>query len=225
MKTKLMATLLALVALAGCKLNLVADVYSSDLRASMAGETDLSSPATLAFQIPSTDDCDEHTASIREIMAGILSDFTPKGCESEGMESFLFADTQMPIFNSQEAWQKADTLFGLLAVTKPDAEDIGLFVMLETAKYEILTSRLQEKFHQTVNLSTSQVELILNNDERGDIKFSARDAFVDSHTAHGEFEYTLARRHKATIKLSNVATTHLARTGWAAGFTLRGGAE
>ena len=225
MKTKLIVTVLAVAVLAGCQLNLVADVYSSDLRASLAGETDLSSPATLAFQIPSTDDCDEHAVSIREIMAGVLSDFTPKGCESEGMESFLFADTQMPIFNSEEAWQNADTLFGLLTVSSPDPEHIGLSIVLDTAKYELLTSRMREKFSQTVNLSTSKVELILNNDERRAIKFSVRDAFVNSEAAHGEHEYKLARRHKATIQLSNVAATHLARKGRAAGFTLREGAQ
>ena len=121
MKTaRLITALLALAAVAGCKLNLTADVYSTDLRAVMAGTAGITSPATMAFQVPDVEKCDEHTASIREIMVGVLEDFTPKGCKSESMDSFLLADTQMPIFNTEEAWQKADSLFGLLLVKRPD---------------------------------------------------------------------------------------------------------
>ena len=99
MKTaRLITALLALAAVAGCKLNLTADVYSTDLRAVMAGTAGITSPATMAFQVPDVEKCDEHTASIREIMVGVLEDFTPKGCKSESMDSFLLADTQMPIF-------------------------------------------------------------------------------------------------------------------------------
>ena len=222
MKTaKLITALLALAAVAGCKLNLTADVYSTDLRAVMAGTAGITSPATMAFQVPDVENCDEHTASIREIMVGVLEDFTPKGCKSENMDSFLLADTQMPILNTEEAWQKADSLFGLLLVKRPDPEHIGVAVVLNTRKYEVLTNRMKEKFYQTVDLSTSKVTLVFNNDERNAVTFVVRNAFVNAEPVHGEREYKLERRHKANIRLSNVATAYLAKEGVAGGFTLR----
>ena len=222
---KLMATVLVLATLAGCKLNLTADVYSSDLRDAMTGTAGITSPATMAFQIPGVDKCAEHTAKIREIMAGVLTDFTPKGCKRESMDSYMLADTQMPIFNSQEAWQMGDVLFGLLLVKRLDPAHIGVAIVLNTDKYRVVIGRMKKKFNQTLNLSTSRVTLVFNNDERKAVTFAVREAFVNAEPAHGEHEYTLARRHKANIRLSNVATAHLARKGVAAGFTLRGSIE
>ena len=218
---KLIAAILVLATVAGCKLNLTADVYSTDLREAMAGTAGITSAATMAFQVPSVDKCDEHTASIREIMAGVLKEFTPKGCKSESMDSYLLADTQLPLFNSEEAWQKADSLFGLLLVKGADPAHIGVAIVLNTGKYRILTNRMKEKFSQTINLATSKVTLVLNNDERNSVIFVARDAFVNAEPVHGKREYKLERRHKANIRLSNVATAYLAKKGAAGGFTLK----
>ena len=44
---------------------------------------------------------------------------------------------------------------------------------------------------------------------------------MNSEPAYGEHEYTLERRHKANIQLSDVATAHLVHAGIAGGFTLR----
>ena len=219
---RLAAPLLAAAILAGCKLNLTADVYSSDVRDAMEGTAGISSPATLAFQVPSVDKCAEHTAKIREIMAGVLKDFTPKGCKRESMDSFLLADTQLPLFNSEEAWRKANSLFGLLLYQNPDRPHIAVAIVLNTQKYGILTSRMKEKFHQTVDLSASKVTLVFNNDERNTSIFAVREVFVNAEPVHGRRDYKLERRHKANIRLSNVATASLAREGFATGFTLKG---
>ena len=102
--------------MAACKLNVTAELYSTDLRDVMAGATDISAPATIAFEIPSTNDCDEHALKISEIMAGVLEDFSPRGCENVEMDSFLLVDTQIPIFTFSDELDElveADTLFGI----------------------------------------------------------------------------------------------------------------
>ena len=218
---KLIAAVLALATMAGCKLNLTADLYSTDLRAAKAGTPDLFAPATLAFQVPSVDKCDEHSASISEIMAGILDDFTPKGCKREDMESFLLGDTQMPLFVSEDEWIKSDELLGIILFDRPDPEHIGIGVVLNTDKYGILTNRMNEKFHQTIDLSDSKVTLVLNNDERNSVTFAVIGAFVNSSPVLGEQEFKLNRRQKVDILLSDVATAFLAHKGVTAGFTLR----
>ena len=217
---KLALAMVVLAVVAGCKMDLTADVYSSDVRDAMAGTAGIASPATLAFQVPGIDKCAEHTAKIREIMTGVLKEFTPKGCKREGTDSFLLADTQLPVFNSEKAWKKADSLFGIVLVAAVKPERIGVAIVLDTQKYDILTSRMKAKFGQTVNLSTSKVTLVLNNDERQVVTFEVRGAFMNSEPVPGKREYTLARRHKANIRLSDVATAHLARKGYALGFAL-----
>ena len=220
MKTFAIAAL-ALALVTGCKMNLTSDLYSSDLRAVRAGEKGLASPATMAFEIPSTKECDEYTSKIQEIVSGVLKNFVPKGCMREDMESFLTADTQIPIFDSLDAWRKADALFGILLVDRPDPEHIGVAITLNIEKYKVLTDRMNDKFHQTLDLAESKITLVVNNDERKAIAFAVRDAFVNSAPIHGESEFTVERRHKADIRLSNVVTAFLEQKGIAGGFTLR----
>ena len=213
------AVCLMALGLIGCKMNLTADLYSSDIRDAASGTTGLSAPATLAFQVPGADDCAKHTAEISEIMAGVVADFAPRGCSSVEMESYLLADIQIPL-TSQEAWGQAAALFGLV-VNQRDNGDIEAMIGLNLGKYEILTSRMQDKFHQKVDLDKSNVVLILNNDERDKARLSVREKFVNAVPEHGDTDHELARRQKMEIRLSNVATAYLAREGLAGGFLLR----
>ena len=212
------AAAVAIGVTAGCQINLTADVYTTDLRDAVAGTEGLTAPATLAFQVPGTDDCDEHAAKISEIMEGVVSDFSPKGCESVEMNSFLLSDTQMPIVASEEAWEESDSLFSLVALKKDD--HIAVIVAMNLDKYGTLTARMKDKFHQTIDLGSSKISLVLNNDERGDISFGASDVFVNSEPVHGRETYSLQRRQRVEIRLSNVASAYLAKHGGAAGFTL-----
>lgn len=127
---KLAAAMLAIAMLAGCKLNLTAEVYSTDLRDAMAGTAGIVAPATMAFQVLSAEDCDAHIANIRNILAGVLRDFTPKGCKVEDMESFLLADTRIPVFTSAEAWSQADSLFGILLTKGRNPAHIFVSIVL-----------------------------------------------------------------------------------------------
>ena len=212
------AAAVAIGVTAGCQINLTADVYTTDLRDAVAGTEGLTAPATLAFQVPSTDDCDEHAAQISEIMEGVVSDFSPKGCESVEMNSFLLSDTQIPIVASEEAWEESDSLFGLVALKKDD--HIAVIVAMNLDKYGTLSARMKDKFHQTIDLGSSKISLVLNNDERGDISFGASDVFVNSEPVHGRETYSLQRRQRVEIRLSNVASAYLAKHGGATGFAL-----
>lgn len=221
---KLVFAALALVSVAGCKLNLTTHLYSSDLRDMMAGTTGITAPATMAFEIPSTKKCDEYTAKISEIVKGVLKEFIPKGCHDENFDSFLTADTQMPIFKMAATNQesKIDALFSIVLREQDDSEsNIEITLLLDTQKYGVLLSRMKEAFSQTINLSKSKVKLVLHNDERNDLIFSVREAFLNSKPIHHKGRtYKLARRHKVTIQLSDVATTYLAKEGTARGFVL-----
>ena len=120
--------------------------------------------------------------------------FSPKGCESVEMNSFLLSDTQMPIVASGEAWNESDSLFGLIALKNDN--HIAVTVVMNLDKYGTLTSRMKDKFHQTVDLGSSKISLVLNNDERGDITFGASDVFVNSEPVHSRedvFPATVAR--------------------------------
>ncbi len=214
----LIATLVVCLT-AACKMNLTTDVYSTDLWDTAVGSEGLTAPATMAFEVPGTDDCDEHTAEISEIMSGVVNEFNPRGCERDGMESFLLADTQVPILDSFSAWDSSDALFGIVVTEIEDAISADMFMNLD--KYGLLTERMNDKFYQSVDLATSAVIIVLNNDSRGSIEFSVNGVFVNGEPVLTQSTFQLERRHKAEIKFSNVATAYLAKHGSLGGVVLR----
>lgn len=215
----LLSVFLALCLVTACKMNLTTDVYSTDLWDVAAGSEDLTTPATMGFEVPGTDDCDEHTAEISEIMAGVVTEFHPRGCERDGMESFLLADTQVPILDSLSKWHGSNSLFGIVVTALDDAISAEMFMNLD--KYKILTERMEDKFHQSVDLAKSSVTVILNNDSRGSIEFSANGVFVNGEPVVTTSTFGLERRRKAEIKFSNVSTAYLAKYGSLGGVVLR----
>ena len=217
---KIMVAVVAIFLVAGCKMNLAADVYTTDLRDVMAGTPGLTSPATLAIQIPSKEKCAEHAAEISEIMGGVIDSFSPKGCEDIRMDSFLLADIQLPISGSESAWRESNSLFGIVTVAQEN--DIGAVVVMDLEKYEILEKRMKEKFHQSLDLSGSRLALVLNNDERKSAEYSVEGVFLNNEPVLEMTTYELKRRQKAEIKFSNVATAHMVKRGIAGGFVLKG---
>ena len=214
-----LAVTLVVCLVAACKMNLTTDVYSTDIWDAAVGTEGLTSPATMAFEVPGIDDCDEHTAEISEIMSGVVKEFRPRGCERDGMESFLLADTQVPILDSFPAWNSSDTLFGIVVTELDDAISADMFMNLD--KYRILTERMDDKFHQSIDLATSAVIIILNNDSRGSIEFSVNGVFVNGEPVLTPSTFQLERRRKAEVKFSNVATAYLAKHGSLGGIVLR----
>ena len=129
---RILTVALAAFVLVGCKVNLATDIYSSDLRDAASGTTGLTAPASMAFQVPDTDDCAEHAVKITALMTDIM-ELTPKGCESAEMESYLFADIQIPILVSEAAWTESEALLGLTVVEREG--DIGVLFAMNRVKF------------------------------------------------------------------------------------------
>ena len=218
-----LAVALAFIA-SGCKMNLAAEVYLSDILEARASPEVVTTPATLAFQIPSVDECAEHTGKIEAIMAGVVTEFQPKGCERVDSDSFLLANTQIPLLVSDSQWQKADALFGLV-VLAVETGDIGVALVMNLAKYKVLTGRLDDEFGQSVDLGASKVTLTLRNDLRTTASFNVEGVFLDGAPVIAITTSDLERRHNAEIRFSNVATAHLAKYGSAGGFVLKAPGE
>ena len=200
----------------------MSDVYVSDLRDVAARKaTGLTTPATIAIQIPSTDKCDEYARKISNIMRDILLEFEPKTCKQDGMESYLHSDTQIPLMESEEAWRNSNSLFGILA-TAEDNGDILVTVANSSQKFGVLNERINDEFHQRIDLSESKITLILNNDERKPAAYLVGGAFLNGEPIYYDDEFTLRRRHTAEIELSNVGAAFLEKHEFSTPLVLRG---
>ncbi len=196
----------------GCKTDVTVEVYSSDLHKVVTDKTSgLMTPMIMAIEIPSEQKCDEYTPQIADVMKGLVNSFSPQGCKRMGMESRLLAEVQIPLSPSMAAWDRANSLFGLVISDKTG----GVVVTLDLDKYEILSKRMQSKFHQSVNLSESKVTMILHNDERNTQTYRVGGAFINRDPVYQKQWINLKRRGKVEIQLSNVGSASLAKHGHA----------
>ena len=201
-------------ALAACKMNVTPKLYTSDLRHLVTDRTaDLTTPGTLAIQIPSADNCAEYTERLSKVIGTLIIGFSPKGCEDVGMEAFLEADIQIPVLLDEEAWTQANSLFGVIVSTEDASGSLGVHLRLDAAKYQLLNDRVYEEFFQKLDLAESRVAVELISDERTDVAFWTNDVFVNGEPVRSSegAKFTLSRRGTAEIVLSNVGVAWMER--------------
>ena len=207
---------IAAVVLTGCEMDVTPEVYVSDVR-EMAnnGTTGLTTPATISIEIPSTNKCPEYTARVAEVMTGILDNYEPKGCTKSGMESYLVLAVQMPLTPEGHA---NDSLFHI-GVSRDKGETfegkLHVFLLLNPGKFQMLNGRMRDKFHGSVDLSKSKIQLKLHNDERRSVECWASGSFLNGEPVYDWMKISLERRRTAEIVLSNVQAAFLEKHGYA----------
>ena len=196
---------------AGCKLDMRSEAYISDLRAVAGGTTGITTLTTLTIEIPSHDECDKYSAAVSSVMQGLMREFSPKRCGQEGMNSYLLAEAQLPFVHSPEAWRQANSLFGVL--TTASAQDITMTLVMDLQKYGTLNQRMKDEFSQTIDLPSSRLTMVLNNDEREPSEFLTQAVFINETPVIKAEAFALQRRQKAEIRLSNVSAAYLEKHG------------
>lgn len=212
---KVLWVLIAQLALAGCKFEFAADLYTSDLRIAADSGQVLITTGTIALPITSASKCDEQTDSIAQIMAGVVDSFSPRGCEKRGFDAYLIADIDIQVSRSRGT--SLDTLFGI--AVEEHNRDLYMRVLLHQEKYQTLNKRASSRYFQEIELDESIVRLVLNNDDRAPVKVFVDEAFVQGIPVLSR-SFNVDRRGKVEIILSNVGVAHLGHRGWAYGFRI-----
>lgn len=197
----------------GCKLSVSPELYLTDLRdVAVNGTTGVSVPTTLAFEIPTSSECEEYTAQITDLMGGSFPEFAAKGCEDKGMDSYLMANASLPLVPSEEAWKQANSLFGILA--SAGEEHITVFMALDLEEYAAVSDKVESEFFQDLELENSTLKFEVNNDGRETMGFRVSGAFVNAEPVVFTKEYSLERRQKVDVTLSDVRVAYLAKHGY-----------
>ena len=211
--------ILAILVVAGCKLDITSELYVSDLRLVLENKSELMTPAMIAIDIPSANACDEYTTRVDEIMEGVLEQYETRGCTNEGMESKLLMAVQAPILESSSS----DTLLyiGVRLVEEGEmAGKMAVYVGLDPRRYRLFQERVQNEFYQEIDLKESEVRVTLHNDERAPITYWVVDAFLNGNPVHRRQAFELVRRQTTDIVLSNVGAANLAVEGTSLGLLI-----
>ena len=210
-RTSIVALLLFIVA--GCKMDIASEVYTSDIRAiAQLDDSDIEAPTTIAIGIPSTKKCAEYTNRIAKIMVGILDEYKATGCTDVKMDSYLNLATKIPIRHESSNPQKSLLSVMVLLGTGRLEGKLIIRLVLNRSQFQLLNSRMQDEFNDTIDLAKSKIELKLNNDERKTARLWVQSVFVDSEPIYRK-EIALDRRDSVSIMLSNVGTALLAAAG------------
>ena len=196
--------------LAGCKTNLTVDLLFSDLdRVAASADENRAARVVMAVQIPSDKEssdeaCDKYTAKAVEVMAGVVKDFTPKGCTGNGMQSYLLGEVQAPVV---AGWKPADALFRIVVTPQ------WVWLAVDLGKFNAVNDRIRKEFQQAPKAGEPTVAIMLHNDGRQARKYHVMGAMVDDQPVWFLQGFELKRRAKVKLELSNVASRSLAKHG------------
>ena len=146
------------------------------------------------------------------VLGQFLADAEPKGCDREGMDSFLRIEFSVPILPTDEDWERSKALFGFLVLRKDERD--GVVLTLNVAQYELLTERMSREFPMgPMELRDATIRALVVNDLREPQGFTTWDAFVDGEPFDRDTTFEIERRRRAEIVISNVSAAHLAKHG------------
>ena len=221
MKKSLQLILLLItgLTLSGCKLNFITSVHMTHLHnVAFNQATDVTTPTTIEIQIPSKSECDEYADTYIDFIEEFVIDAIDRGCAKKGSEAYLAIEVETPIVDSIEAWEEANTLFGVFLA---DADDqINVFVMNNSALYGVLEKKMRNKFDIAPDLSNVRVSVFLNNFRRHEYLL-VRGIFLNQDPIDNFQEIQYRRRQRRAIGLSDVGIAHLESKGHAFAFAFK----
>lgn len=221
-----MAHRLILVALAallcGCKVDMTAEVRTSDLRLALDGQKGLTAAATLSRKIADVEECAETSSQMLDLLSPLTPDLTAKGCHEDGRYSYIVAETSVPIVAAGEG--DVDSLFAVFVTSMPNGRDVGVALATHKGHLKSISDSIWRDYRMVATALwwRSRLSLAVNNDEAGAARLSVQDRFVNSTPVASRKEFSVQPGQRIVVRLSDVATDDLEDGGIVGAFTLRG---
>ncbi len=207
-KDRRLLLMIAVLMTVGCKMHIVPELYLTDLRDVAVNKTqNVTVLATLSIEIPSSSECAKYTRQVTQKIGANFVGFTTKGCEDQGMDSYLLANASLPLVHSVEEWNRVKhrSLFGIVSYADEDGDRVGVHIMLDLVAYEDLSD--------DVNIEKSEFGFIVMNDGREADEFHVSGSFVNGVAVPYTREFSVERRGRLDVTISNVKLSYLAKNG------------
>ena len=196
--------------LTSCKINYVADLYTSDLidLANSGNPEIIRLPMEIEFQVADCEDLSDE----KRIMSTYFSDFDFLGCDlnSEDFMSYARAKVTVPVTNGSDV---INDLIGFRSYISDDQSFVYVDAIINSDLFEELKKYVYDQTFQDLKLSESKLIINLNNDLRN-VTVWVMPSFVDNKPIAMEKKFELQKRQKLIIETSNVANAHLENSSW-----------
>jgi len=202
--------ILVFLLLTSCKINFIADLYTSDLidLANSGNPEIIRLPMEVEFQVADCEDLSDE----KRVMSTYFSDFDFLGCDlnSEDFMSYARAKVTVPVTNGSDT---VSDLIGFRSYISDDQSFIYVDAIINNNLFEELKKYVYDQTFQELKLSESKLIINLNNDLRNAIVW-VMPSFVDNYPIAMEKKFDLQKRQKLIIETSNVANAHLENSSW-----------
>ena len=202
--------ILVFLLLTSCKINFIADLYTSDLidLANSGNPEIIRLPMEVEFQVADCEDLSDE----KRIMSTYFSDFDFLGCDlnSEDFMSYARAKVTVPVTNGSDT---IGDLIGFRSYISDDQSFVYVDAIINNNLFEELKKYVYDQTFQDLKLSESKLIINLNNDLRN-VTVWVMPSFVDNKPIAMEKKFELQKRQKLIIETSNVANAHLEKSSW-----------
>ena len=205
--------------LAGCRIDFIGDLYTSDLK-SLANDNEDKSfylPMQISFQVTACEDLDQ----VNRIISTYFTEYKNTGCSmGEDFMSYTNAQVSVPVVNKYEIFNNLEnSLIGFVSYLSEDKQKIFVDAIINSDFYESLQNYVYNESFTDLSLAESNLSVKLNNDL--DIsKIEVPPSFVDSQPIVFSETFTMERRDLITIKVSDVNTLFLEENMWTPIFSM-----
>ena len=210
---KRIALLFTLIALTGCKTQISAELFTSDLIAATEGET-ITAPLVIGMEASSEDKCNETAPAVLQAIKTRYSKAEFIGCEDAGWDTFARFRVQAEVIAFADEPPAPNEAFAIGVRASDLSFSIVYLVNRKAARaiWDALPEELTE--YQTYKLEPVLFAL-LNNDLRTSVTVTMDDVFADGTPSQGTVSRDMPRRDQIELRMSDVTNAAFATTAHA----------
>lgn len=209
---------LIILFITGCKQEVSSTLFIGDVLEVVSGKSKLSSLGNVKFEMPTEKTCQEKMEKFSRVIAPFFNNINKSQCITEGMDTFFYANFDLPVVLAIGNGQFSDNYKGGVALQLYQKDNIySIYISMKTTLLSALDNDLRQEFMGGggVDAKEMTVDIAINNDTRDSYILSSEGVFLDGNAISPLFyqRTKLGRRSESVISLSNVAISALLGTG------------
>jgi hypothetical protein len=207
------AATLSLIALAGCRIEVLQDVYLSDVAAVRESGTAMPADAVISIEVPSEEKCQEASSTLTPTLSAHFKAAEYKGCRKVEFTTFADFSVETEIV-AEVVNQLSDSKFPVyLGVTETEAgAEIAVFRNNDSMR--AMMDAIKEQTNAPVNDIGFAVAARIVNDTSESVPISLLNVFVGSEPVPFPKEHILDRRDEIVVRASDVANSGFGQGAW-----------
>ena len=206
MKRYLVFSLLLILSLSACKLDLSSNINIGDLnRVALSQEGGVTGGGTIKLEVGSMDHCQNESQFFASALENHFQDFKIRPCEQVGMETYFVAGFQIPILHSAKDWpEKSNSMIAIIATRSSQIGVVEVELLLNQARFRTINKAIEAKYFQKFDFSRSRIGVRLKNDQVTYHDVLASDVFADGLPVVGLKAFGLKPGAHLRVELSDV---------------------